>query len=222
MPRPLSWVEKTFGIFEWRDDPDRRGRIIISGDWIIHNIAQITPPIPLLNGAGRPLSIIPCHALIADRILAVLDDLKDRHLHHLINTFDGCWVARHMSWDPQRSLSRHSWGIAVDVNARQFPYGSTRKQDSRLITAFRRQGFESGGDWSTPDPMHFEMVALDDLSEDQVGVKIVVNDRLVSSAGRLVDGHAEGPLEPVAAALGAKLTPHPEQGKIYIYGAQKG
>jgi len=221
MPRPLSWIEENFGRFQWSDDPKRRGRIVIAGDWVLHNIARVKPPIPLLSGAGRPLSVIACHALIADRLLAVLDDLKDRHLHHLINTFDGCWVARHMSWDPSRSLSRHSWGIAVDVNARQFPYGSTHKQDPRLIAAFRRHGFEWGGDWRTPDPMHFEIISLEALTEDQLGVKIVVNDELVSGAGRLVDGHAEGPLEPVVAALGATLTPHPEQGKIYIYGARK-
>jgi len=64
--------------------------------------------------------------------------------------------------------------------------------------------------------MHFEMVTLDVVG-DQTGVKIVVDDQLVSQAGRLIDGQAEGPLAPVVDALGATLTIHPEQRKIYVY-----
>ncbi len=222
MPQPLPWIEKHFGKFDWRPDPRQRGAVTIAGDWILHNIARITPPFPLRNGHGRSIKLIPCHAGIADQLEAVLVELRDNALTHLINSFDGCWVTRHMSWDPDRALSHHSWGIAVDVNARRFPYGSKDKQDSRLIGAFRRHGFEYGGHWSTPDAMHFEVVALP-LNGDMDGMKIIVNDELVSTCGRLVDGVAEGPLGPVVAALGATLTPHAEQGKLYIYaGAQKG
>ena len=220
MPQPLAWIEEHFGKFDWRDDPARKGAVIVGGDWIFDNITQIEPPFPLRDGHGRAIKLIPCHAAIADQLEAVLVELRDAGLTHLINSFDGCWVTRHMSWNPGRALSHHSWGIAVDVNARRFPYGSRDKQDSRLIAAFRRHGFEWGGAWSTPDPMHFEVVALP-LPGDIDGMKIIVNDKLVSSCGRLVDGVAEGPLGPVAEALGATVTIHPEQHKIYVYGAQK-
>lgn len=217
MPKPQSWIEKTFGRFDWHDDPARRGAVIIPPEWISANIARIQPPFALRDGLGRPLSSIPCHGLIAELLIAILVDIKDRALCHLINTFDGCFVPRHMSWDPARSLSHHSWGIAVDVNARLFPYGSKTRQNAQLIAAFRRRGFEWGGDWSTPDPMHFEIVTLEAVPADQTGMKIVIDDQLVSSAGRLIGGIAEGPLDPVVRALNATLTPHPEQGKLYIY-----
>jgi len=217
MPRPLSWIEEHFGKLEWTEHPDRRGMIVIAGDWILHNLTRIEPPFPLRDAYGHSIRQITCHALIADQVEAVLVGLKDDGLAHLINTFDGCWVPRHMSWDPKRSISHHAWGIAVDLNARLFPYGSRKRQDARLIAAFRRHGFEWGGDWSTPDPMHFEIVTLETAVTDQMGMKIVVNDELVSQAGRLIDGVPEGPLQPVVEALGATLTPHPEQGKLYIY-----
>ncbi len=216
MPKTQAWIEERFGRFDWRADPNRRGRVTISDEWIQHHLARIDPPFRLTDGYGHRIRVITCHALIADALTAVLVELKDSALTHLINTFDGCWVPRHMCWDPDRSLSHHSWGIAVDVNARQFPYGSSHRQAPRLIAAFRRHGFESGGDWNTPDSMHFEMVALDRVG-DQTGLKIVVDDLLVSQEGRLIDGQAEGPLALVVEALGATLTPHPEQGKIYIY-----
>jgi len=221
MPKSQSWIEEHFGRFDWHDDPARRGVIIVSADWISSNIGRIEPPFPLMDGLGRPLRSIPCHKLLAPLLMAVLVDLKDSARAHLINTFDGCFVPRHMSWDPARSLSHHSWGVAVDVNARLFPYGSHGKQNAQLIAAFRRRGFEWGGDWSTPDPMHFEIVTLDAIPADQTGMKIVVDDKLVSSAGRILGGIAEGPLDPVVRALGATLTPHPEQGKLYIYTQEK-
>ena len=221
MPQPLSWIEEHFGKFDWHDDTARKGAVIVAGDWILHNISRLEAPFPLRDGSARQVLSIPCHAGIADQLEAVLVELRCNALTHLINSFDGCWVTRHMSWDPGRALSHHSWGIAVDVNARRFPYGSKDKQDSRLIAAFRRHGFEWGGNWSTPDPMHFEVVALP-LPGDMDGMKVIVNDKLVSSCGRLVDGVAEGPLGPVALALGATVTIHAEQQKIYVYGAQKG
>jgi len=160
MPQSRSWIEKQFGRFDWQDDPKHRGAIIIPREWILANTTRIEPAFALRDGLGRPLSSIPCHKLLAPLLMAVLVDLQDRVLCHLINTFDGCFVPRHMSWDPARSLSHHSWGIAVDVNAHLFPYASRGKQDAQLIAAFRRRGFEWGGDWSTPDPMHFEIVSV--------------------------------------------------------------
>jgi len=222
MPRPQSWVEEHFGELAWTESTRQRGLVDIGGDWILHNLARIEPPFPLRDGGGRSIHQITCHALIADQLEAALVDLKDASLTHLINSFDGCWVPRHMNWNPTSPLSRHSWGIAVDVNARRFPYGSTDKQDPRLVAAFRRHGFEAGQDWRPKaDPMHFEIVTLP-TPLDQEGMKIVVNDELVSRCGRLVDGIPEGPLQPVVEALGGTLTPHPEQRKLYIYSQPNG
>lgn len=87
----------------------------------------------------------------------------------------GCFVFRHERHDPSRPLSRHSWGIAVDIDAdqnsaRQFrgeqpepwspawleiwPHGLPRA----FVEAFEQAGFVWGGRWrGFVDPMHFEL-----------------------------------------------------------------
>ena len=57
----------------------------------------------------------------------------------------------------QNSVSRHAWGIAVDINAQDNPYGAPSQQDPRLVEVMADHGFIWGGDWPTPDAMHFEL-----------------------------------------------------------------
>lgn len=213
MVRSTDWVERTFGRFAWRDHPTRRGAIEILGEWKRHNIISFAPPFELREGRGRPLSVIHCHRLIAPALRRALKDLSARGLAHLINTFDGCFVPRHMSWDPDRPLSRHAWGIAVDVNARQFPYGSHARQNHRLIAAFARQGFTWGGDWRTPDPMHFEAV---DVPHSPRHLDILVDGERVAS-GTLWDGRAVAPVREIAEALGAVVEARLTEEKIEIH-----
>jgi hypothetical protein len=143
----------------------------------------------------------------------VLADLKQRNLCHLINTFDGCFVPRHMSWDPKRGLSRHAWGIAVDVNARLFPYGSTAKQNARLVEAFKRQGFTWGGEWKTPDPMHFEVV---DLTQPARALSIMIDGEHVVD-GFMHEGRAVAPVREVAEAIGARVSARIAEGEVEVF-----
>jgi len=212
MVRDQQWVEKTFGKFARKDDPATKGRVVVLGDWERQNIVSVAPPFELRDGRGRPLSAIRCHRLIAPALMRVLEDLKARALCHLVNTFDGCFEPRHMRWDPKRALSRHSWGIAVDVNARLFPYGSHARQDERLIAAFARQGFTWGGDWREPDPMHFEAV---DLAAPTQSMAILVDGERVAE-GFLHDGRAVAPVREVAEALGGRVEARMESGEIKI------
>lgn len=212
MVRDRAWVEKTFGRFAWRDDPKRRGRVQILGEWQRQHIVSFVPPFGLSDGRGRGISVIQCHALAAPPLKGVLHDLWARQLCHLINTFDGCFVPRHMGWNPRRPLSRHSWGIAVDVNARLFPYGSRARQDVKLIGAFKRRGFTWGGDWRVPDPMHFEIV---DLSQPARQLEILIDGQRVGS-GFVYDGVAMAPLRDIAEALGGQVQARLELGEIEI------
>jgi hypothetical protein len=213
MVRSQEWVEQTFGRFGWQEDAGQRGAIKILGDWERHNIVSLAPPFALRDGRGRPISAIRCHRLAAPALQRALADLAERSLGHLINTFDGCFEARHQQWNPKHSLSRHSWGIAVDVNARLFPYGSKARQDERLIAAFARQGFTWGGDWREPDPMHFEIV---DLTQPARLLDILVDGEKVS-AGFLHEGRAVAPVREVAEALGARVEARLETGEIEIH-----
>jgi hypothetical protein len=211
--RDTEWVESTFGRFAWRDHATTRGAIEILGEWQRQNIVRFPPPFELRDGRGRPLSVIRCHRLAAPALSRVLSDLNARSLGHLINTFDGCFVPRHMGWDPRRPLSRHAWGIAVDVNARLFPYGSRAKQEARLIAAFARQGFAWGGDWRTPDPMHFELA---DLVQPARNLTVLLDGEAVVE-GFLRDGRAVAPVREIAEALGATVEARIAQGEVEIH-----
>lgn len=53
--------------------------------------------------------------------------------------------------------SYHSAGAAVDIDAQQYPQGQRRKvPPSWLVTLFLQWGWSWGGEFSNPDPMHFE------------------------------------------------------------------
>ena len=213
MVRSTEWVESTFGRFAWRDHPTERGAIEILGEWQRQNIVSIAPPFEMRDGRGRRLSVIRCHRLAAPALERVLNDLKRRGICHVLNTFDGCFVPRHMGWNPDRSLSRHAWGIAVDVNARLFPYGSQDKQDPRLIAAFARQGFAWGGDWRTRDPMHFEIV---DLPQPARPLAILLDGDRVAE-GFLHDGRAVAPVREIAEAMGARVAARIAEGEVEIH-----
>jgi len=151
-------VRERFGKFSWREVG--RGIVAPEAGWVARNIVTVKTPFPLPVGkeqTGR----IRCHRLVAEGILAALEELKEERLCGLIHSFDGCYVPRHVGWSAKRPLSRHAWGIALDMNAAEFPYGSIKRQDQRLVAIFARQGFlcgqKGGGLWkATVDPMHFE------------------------------------------------------------------
>jgi D-alanyl-D-alanine carboxypeptidase len=54
------------------------------------------------------------------------------------------------------SKSNHSFGIAIDINALANPLGSSGDMPSEVVRQWRAEGGAWGGDWSRPDPMHFE------------------------------------------------------------------
>ena len=52
--------------------------------------------------------------------------------------------------------SLHAFGIAIDVNALTNPVGTTGDMPEEVVRQWEIEGGEWGGDWSRPDPMHFE------------------------------------------------------------------
>ncbi|MBI3681011.1 MAG: M15 family metallopeptidase, partial [Acidobacteria bacterium] len=64
----------------------------------------------------------------------------------------------------ERSISEHSYGLALDINAvenprtgQTAPNGCHSTMDPRIVAIFRAFGFTWGRDWRTPDPHHFEI-----------------------------------------------------------------
>jgi hypothetical protein len=135
------------------------GMIQIDRDWTSRNI--VSAQVPIFRGN------VICHRLLVPQLRGALQEVEAQGLADLIDPsqYGGCWVPRHILFNPNRGLSMHAWGLAVDFNVRGNEYGNRNPQmDPRIVEIFERWGFVWGGRWSTPDGMHFELGALLDGS----------------------------------------------------------
>lgn len=158
--RSETEIRQHFGDFNYIEIGG--GEIRILGSWAHKNIVTVT--IDELKHVVRD-GRIECHRAIAGPMRAAFAEVGRRNLTDRILKWDGCWVPRHMSWNPSRSLSRHSWAIAFDINAHWNGYGDAPKGKGEhgsvveLVPIFESHGFAWGGYFrpdSYRDGMHFE------------------------------------------------------------------
>ena len=72
-----------------------------------------------------------------------------------LKTWDGCFNIRKKRG--LASMSLHSWGIAIDVNAFENGLNMRPKLSLGFVKCFTDNGFEWGGTWQRKDGMHFEL-----------------------------------------------------------------
>ena len=84
-----------------------------------------------------------------------LTNLIQRKRDHELKTFDGCFNIRKKRG--LTSMSLHSWGVAIDVNAAWNGLGKPSTLTPEFVKCFTDAGFEWGGNWTRTDPMHFEI-----------------------------------------------------------------
>ncbi len=108
-----------------------------------------------------------CHVAVRVALQAAMDEVIAAGLEHTINyahanTAGGCFVPRFSRLSPNSSigfLSRHTWGMAIDTNTVGSCQGcAPPDMDCRTVRIFRKHGFAWGGNFLTPDGMHFEWV----------------------------------------------------------------
>jgi len=75
-----------------------------------------------------------------------------------IKTWDGCFNIRKKRG--LNSLSLHSWGLAVDINAFENQLGATPKLSDKFVKCFTDAGFGWGGTWKRKDGMHFQLAKI--------------------------------------------------------------
>ena len=158
-------IEATYGKFSHQPGK-KRGAVVVDSGWVAANLTKIKTP--LLAEENYPTMTV--HKMAAGPFLRVFSKIEAAGLGGRILTCAGTWVARHKGWDPSRTLSAHSWGIAIDLNAGWNGYGvppapmgavgSLRE----LVPIFESEGFAWGG-YFTPskwaDGMHFELARRD-------------------------------------------------------------
>lgn len=95
------------------------------------------------------------HIAIADRLDRVFASLRESGHINQIKTYDGCFNIRKVR--DGAALSLHSWGLAVDVNAAEFPLGSHGQEPHELAAAMQAEHLLCGEHFRCrPDAMHFE------------------------------------------------------------------
>lgn len=129
------------------------GTIQIDPAWVNEHIGTVEIP---------GIATTRCHKLMIPQLLAALDEIQALGLygHFKPEQFGGCWVARHIDWDPTKPLSNHAWGTAIDFNTHDNWLGETPQMDMRIVEVFEKWGFDWGGYWNRPDGMHFELARI--------------------------------------------------------------
>jgi hypothetical protein len=75
-----------------------------------------------------------------------------------LKTWDGCFNIRKKRG--LSSMSLHSWGIAIDVNAFENGLNQTPKLSAGFVKCFTDAGFDWGGTWKRKDGMHFQLAKI--------------------------------------------------------------
>lgn len=153
-PHGLPAIIETFGnIWDYaRDDGTPNPK------WETNFMARANLPfaIPLDWDPSKSATGIRCHKFIAPLLEAVFADIVAKGLRQSVKTYGGCY-----NWRMKRGATKpstHSWGIAIDLNARTNAMGTAGDMDPHLVALFEGCGFVWGGRWSgrSKDPMHFQ------------------------------------------------------------------
>jgi hypothetical protein len=153
---PTVMVKQRFGEFSFR--PTRGDDIEIDAEWEEANIVTVDIP---------PLGLFECHRLVVPYVRSALEDLRSRGLLDEIDPNDfqlagGCFNSRLIrGGDKGFALSRHSWGIAIDINPSTNRYEGDVSLSEDFGQTFRDWGFSWGAGWTRPDGMHFEWARID-------------------------------------------------------------
>lgn len=75
-----------------------------------------------------------------------------------LKTWDGCFNIRRKRG--LSSMSLHSWGIAIDVNAAWNGLGKDPVLSPEFVKCFTDAGFDWGGTWTRKDGMHFQLTKI--------------------------------------------------------------
>lgn len=226
------------------------GSLNLLGNWAGQNIGVVL--IPELVGVptygGKFSGKVSFYRRAIPQLRAAFAEVARRGLADKIIFWDGSFVPRLMRGGS--SPSNHGFGTAFDINAQWNPFHRApaargEKGDLHEVAAvFKRYGFDWGGDWDSPDGMHFEVKRI--LSEAEIAAiahgaqstpalpkipipnyggpafEIVVNGGENIGPGLIWNGKLYGPLDDVLEAVNLDIVKsgdcraRSEQPRFYI------
>lgn len=109
--------------------------------------------------AELEIGVIPkkiyCNKDMVKPLSMAFKKLIDTKSVNELKTWDGCFNIRNKRG--LSSMSLHSWGIAVDVNAFENGLNQAPKLSKQFVECFTTSGFDWGGTWTRKDGMHFQL-----------------------------------------------------------------
>jgi D-alanyl-D-alanine carboxypeptidase len=146
--QPPLMIKKNFGEFSARPTG---GGYQLDDSWMHRYLRRESVPL---------LGSFTCNRKLFPQLRGAMSEIRAKGLSHLIDPtqFAGCFNPRLIPSAHSTQLSHHAWGIAVDINSRDNPFGARPDQDPRIVKIMRRWGLTWGGAWLVPDGMHFEWV----------------------------------------------------------------
>jgi len=142
------------------------GKPNVTGEGYLVTI-NLPYPMRLAWDLNTKVSRMSCHKLVADKFLAVFNDLLAHYGYAKIvelgiDLFGGCFNFRKMRGGSD--WSRHSWGLAVDIDPARNLLKETSKtarfarpEYKPMIDIFYKHGFVSLGVEENRDFMHFQV-----------------------------------------------------------------
>ena len=142
---PTALVKKYFGDFQIKEKDGTW--IIVEPEWRNANIERKNMPI-----IGRAT----CNKIMWEPLLGALNQVMEEGLQNTLSKDEfqksgGCFAPRRINrFNAGGAISRHAWGIAIDINVKSGYH-------PRVVEIFNNWGFAWGGTWTSHDEMHFEL-----------------------------------------------------------------
>lgn len=117
--------------------------------------AMVIFHVPLDLTLGAVPSRIYCNKDLVLPLTKALRNVVTRGLSYQLKSWDGCFNIRQKKGS--LAVSLHAWGLAIDINAAWNGWKKVPTMSKELVACFTDAGFEWGGNWRTPDGMHFQL-----------------------------------------------------------------
>lgn len=111
--------------------------------------------IPLSWDHTRSVTRLKVHKKIVPVFQEVFRSIMYHDGEQLIKDFGGTYAWRTQRGSSHR-ISLHAFGAAIDLNVFTNLLGTTGDMPTLLIQIFESNGFQWGGHFHRPDPMHFQ------------------------------------------------------------------
>jgi len=208
----MAAMKIALGEFTYRVNP--------GSDWVTVDSAWTSANLPSSRVSLGIGIVARCHRVLEPQLRAAFAEVAARGLSGAIdvnnaNSAGGCFGPRFNRLSPNSSvgfLSRHTWAAAIDLNTIRDCQGcdppsmAVRPGGCDVVRIMRAVGFSWGGNYTTPDGMHFEYVGEDrsqipypsrycpnlvsgSALNDELPLELTERSVLFADAG-LIDGHS--------------------------------